>query len=310
MTTLFYTHDDFGLHETPQGHPESRTRYARVLQELSTPEFDALEKCSPPEVAWDRVALAHPDSLIKAVRAAAPEGDCTIQLDPDTWMGAHTLSASRRAAGAGVVAVDAIMSGTAANAFVAARPPGHHAEQDKAMGFCVFNSAAITALHAQDAHNCKRVAVVDFDVHHGNGTQAIFWDRENAFFASSHEWPQYPGTGREQETGTYGQIVNTPLASGEGGDAFRRAWGNNLLPALSDFDPDFIIISAGFDAHDADPLGGLRLTEDDFAWVTNEIMAVAQDKCGGRIVSFLEGGYDLDALAKSAAVHVKALASL
>ncbi|MBL4620630.1 MAG: histone deacetylase family protein, partial [Marinicaulis sp.] len=199
-----------------------------------------------------------------------------------------------------------IYQGEATNAFIAARPPGHHAEPERAMGFCLFNGAAITAMHAR-AHGAKRVAVLDFDVHHGNGTQAAFWHDENAFYGSSHEWPQYPGTGRESDRGVYDNIVNAPLATGEGGDVFRRVWGEKILPAVSDFSPDFIVISAGFDAHGADPLGGLNLTEDDFAWVTAEIAAVAGDKAGGRLISMLEGGYDLSALAASATSHVKAL---
>ncbi|MCI5046377.1 MAG: histone deacetylase family protein [Aquisalinus sp.] len=309
MTTFLYTHKDFGHHETPPGHPEQQPRYAYVKDALAGPAFGFLERREAPEVAWDRIALAHPEPFSQIVREAAPSDETVIQLDPDTWMGRHSLSASRRAAGAGVAAVDEIMACRADNAFVAARPPGHHAEQDRAMGFCVFNSAAIAALHAQEAHGCTRVAVVDFDVHHGNGTQAIFWGRENAFFASSHQWPHYPGTGAEADRGLHDQIRNATLQNGEGGDEFRRSWGEILLPALSDFDPDFIVISAGFDAHAADPLGGLNLVEDDFLWVTEEIKAVAAAQCQGRIVSFLEGGYDLEALAKSAAAHVKALAS-
>ena len=309
MTTLFYSHNDFENHEAPAGHPERQARYAYVRDALAAPSFDHLQRQEAPEVAWDRIALAHPEPFAQIVRDAAPSAERIIQLDPDTWMGMHSLSATRRAAGAGVAAIDEIMAGRADNAFVAARPPGHHAEQDRAMGFCVFNSAAIAALHAQAAHGCERVAVVEFDVHHGNGTQAIFWDKEDVFFASSHQWPHYPGTGREADTGVFGHIHNATLQNGEGGNAFRRVWGETLLPALSDFDPDFIIISAGFDAHAADPLGGLNLVEDDFAWVTHEIRAVAAAQCQGRIVSFLEGGYDLEALAKSAAAHVKALAS-
>ncbi len=308
--TRLYTHDDFGLHEVPQGHPEQRPRYTKVMTALQDADFSTLEVHAAPQATWDRIELAHPGAFVEAVRNSAPGEEQMIQLDPDTWMGPHSLSAARRAAGAGVAAVDAIMAGEADNAFIVARPPGHHAEQDKAMGFCVFNSAAITALHAQEAYGLERVAVVDFDVHHGNGTQAIFWNREHAFFASSHEWPQYPGTGKESDRGLFENIVNAPLDRGEGGEAFRRAWGERLLPTLSDFDPDFIVISAGFDGHAADPLGGLQLLEKDYDWITCELMALARGQCQGRLVSFLEGGYDLEALAKSAATHVKALASL
>ena len=221
-------------------------------------------------------------------------------------MGPSSLDAALRAAGGACAGVDAIYAGEADNAFIAARPPGHHAEPERAMGFCFFNSAAIAAVHAR-THGAKRVAVLDFDVHHGNGTEAAFWHDENAFYASSHEWPQYPGTGRASDRGAFDNIANAPLAAGEDGDAFRRAWGERLLPALADFGPDFIVISAGFDAHAADPLGGLRLAEDDFVWATREIMGVARDKAGGRVISLLEGGYDLDALGRSAAAHVKAL---
>ena len=201
-------------------------------------------------------------------------------------------------------------SGEAKNAFVAARPPGHHAEPNRAMGFCLYNAAAIAAYHARAAHGASRVAVVDFDVHHGNGTEAAFWHDEQAFFASSHEWPQYPGTGRETDRGAFENICNAPLATGTDGDGFRRAWGDGLLPALSSFDPDVVIISAGFDAHAADPLGGLGLVDDDFAWITQEIAAIADDKCGGRLISLMEGGYDLDALASAATAHVKTLSAL
>ncbi|MEX0646124.1 MAG: histone deacetylase family protein, partial [Parvularculaceae bacterium] len=191
--------------------------------------------------------------------------------------------------------------------FVAARPPGHHALPERAMGFCLFNSAAIAALHARAVHGAKRVAVVDFDVHHGNGTEASFWQDEDAFYASSHEYPQYPGTGRQSDRGAFGNIANEPLPTGTSGEDFRRAWGEQLLPALSDFRPDFIVISAGFDAHRRDPVGGLLLVEEDFAWVTREIVGVARAACAGRIVSLLEGGYDLDALGASTAAHVGAL---
>jgi len=309
MTTLLYSHADFGQHEVPPGHPERQSRYGAVEAALSTSDFDDLIRREAPEAAWDRIALAHPQDHLDLVQTKAPRDEGWAQLDPDTFMGPHSLSAARRGAGAAVAAVDAVMAGEADNAFIIARPPGHHAEQDRAMGFCFFNNAAIAALHAQEAHGCARVAVVDFDVHHGNGTQAIFWEREHAFFASSHEWPQYPGTGKESDRGLYDQITNQPLARGEGGQAFRRVWGERLLPALSDFAPDFIVISAGFDAHAADPLGGLQLVEEDFAWITAEIAAIARDKCESRVISVLEGGYDLDALGKSAAAHVKALAS-
>jgi acetoin utilization deacetylase AcuC-like enzyme len=310
MTTLLYTHSDFGDHETPPGHPERSARYDAVQAELASPDLEALMRKEAPRALPDMVYFGHDDAHKNAVFAVAAKNEKLTQLDPDTWMGAHSLDATLRAVGAGVEAVDKVMAGEAANAFIAARPPGHHAEPDKAMGFCLFNAAAIAALYAQAAHGCDRVAVVDFDVHHGNGTQAIFWDKPDTFFASSHEWPQYPGTGAETDRGAFDHIHNKPLASCEGSYAFRQAWGEHLLPALDDFDPDFIVISAGFDGHAADPLGGLNLTEEDFSWVTQEICGLATVKCDGHIISFMEGGYDLEALGKSAAAHVKALASL
>ncbi len=306
MTTLLYEHDAFGEHETPPGHPERPERYEAVRAALAQERFAALVRRTAPRASRTAIERAHKGAYIEAIFAAAPE-DGLVRLDPDTTMGPSSLDAALRAAGAGVAAVDAIYASEATNAFVAARPPGHHAPADRAMGFCLFNSAAIAALHARAAHGAARVAVVDFDVHHGNGTEAIFWNDENAFYASSHEWPQYPGTGRASDRGAFDTIANAPLATGAAGDEFRRAWGEKLLPALSDFRPDFLVISAGFDAHRADPLGGLSLLEADFDWVTRELLGVARASCGGRVVSLLEGGYDLGALARSASAHVAAL---
>lgn len=306
MTTLLFTHESFGAHEVPPGHVEHPGRYAAVEKALRHDDFAALERRLPPRASAAQVEYVHPEAFRMLVVGNAPS-EGLVQFDADTFAGPSSLEATLRAAGGACAAVDALYAGEAANAFVAARPPGHHAEPERAMGFCLFNGAAIAALHARAVHGANRVAVVDFDVHHGNGTEAAFWYDENAFYASSHEWPQYPGTGRQTDRGAFDNIANAPLAGGEGSGAFRRAWGEDLLPALSDFGPDLIVISAGFDAHQADPLGGLQLTEDDFAWVTREICAVAKDKAGGRVVSVLEGGYNLDALAASAASHVKAL---
>ncbi len=306
MTTLLYEHSAFGAHETPAGHPERAGRYEAVAQALAGDRFDALLRRAAPRAERAAIERVHDGAYIAAIEQAAPQAGL-VRLDPDTTMGPSSLDAALRAAGAGAAAVDAIYAGEAANAFVAARPPGHHAPPDRAMGFCIFNSAAITALHARAAHGAKRVAVVDFDVHHGNGTEAAFWDDEQAFYASSHEWPQYPGTGRASDRGAFDNIANAPLATGSGGEDFRRAWGDKLLPALSDFRPDFLVISAGFDAHRADPLGGLSLTEADFDWLTRELLAIAGACCNGRIVSLLEGGYDLTALGRSASAHVAAL---
>ncbi len=306
MSTLLYTHPVFSRHEVPPGHVEHGGRYDAVDRVLKSDAFAHLEKRNPPTATADEIERVHPESFRRVVEENAPT-DGLAQFDADTFMGPSSLEAALRAAGGAVAATDAVFGGEAANAFVAARPPGHHAEPERAMGFCFFNSAAIAAMHARAVHGAQRVAVLDFDVHHGNGTEAAFRSDENAFYASSHEWPQYPGTGPESERGDFDNIANAPLATGSGGDAFRRAWGELLLPALGDFDPDFIVISAGFDAHGADPLGGLTLNEDDFAWATAEIAGVARDKAKGRMISVLEGGYDLDALAASVAAHVRSL---
>lgn len=305
MTTLIYTHQAFGRHETPPGHPEHAGRYEAVEAVLASPAFSHLEKRTPPLASAAQIEAVHPGDYRRVLEAKAP-GEGLVQLDGDTFMGPSSLEASLRAAGGACAGVDAVFAGEASNAFVAARPPGHHAEPDRAMGFCLFNGAAIAAMHAR-THGAKRVAVLDFDVHHGNGTEAAFWHDEHAFYASSHEWPQYPGTGRASDRGAIDNIANAPLPTGADGNAFRRAWGDVLLPALSNFDPDFLVISAGFDAHRADPLGGLSLTEADFAWATGEIAAIARDQAGGRMISILEGGYDLPALAASAAEHISVL---
>ena len=310
MTTLLYTHPSFGRHETPPGHPEQIGRYDAVENALAAPDFEPLLRRDAPLVDATDIERNHPPRFREAVEEASPE-EGIIPFDADTYMGPSSLEAARRAAGAAVAATDAVIAGEAQNAFIAARPPGHHAEPERAMGFCFFNNAAIAARHARallaDEKENARIAVVDFDVHHGNGTEAAFWHDEHAFFASSHEWPQYPGTGRESDRGAFDNVFNAPLTTGVGSNEFRAAWGDRLLPVLSDFDPDFIVISAGFDAHAADPLGGLNLTEDDFVWATREIAAIARDKAKGRLISVLEGGYDLPALASSAAAHVKAL---
>lgn len=254
----------------------------------------------------EMIERVHSERYRRALEDVAPQSGL-VRFDPDTFMGPSTLEAAFRGAGANCAAVNAVFAGKARNAFVAARPPGHHATPERAMGFCFFNNAAIAAMHARTAHGVKRVAVVDFDVHHGNGTEAAFWHDKDAFYASSHEYPQYPGTGRTSDRGEIGNICNAPLATGATGAEFRRVWREKLLPAVTDFAPGFIVISAGFDAHRADPVGGLLLDEEDFAWVTREILAVADEVCSGRLISTLEGGYNLEALGRSVAAHVAAL---
>lgn len=305
MKTLLFAHPSFQRHEVPPGHVEHPGRYEAVDEALCHADFDALERREPPLATSEQIERVHSNQFRNVIEENAPTNGLA-QFDADTFMGPSSLEAALRGAGGAIAAVDAVFAGEADNAFVAARPPGHHAEPERAMGFCFFNNAAVAAMHAR-THGASRVAVVDFDVHHGNGTQAALWHDEDAFFASSHEWPQYPGTGRASERGAFDNVLNAALHTGDDGNAFRKVWGDQLLPALSNFDPDFIVISAGFDGHAADPLGGLRLSEADFSWVTAEIAAIAKDKADGRLISVLEGGYDLPALGASAAAHVKTL---
>lgn len=289
----------------PPGHPERIDRIRAIAESLSAPHFDALLRREAPLGQEADILRAHTARHLQRIRAAAPQSGFQY-LDPDTAMSPGTLEAALRAVGAATAAVDAVFGGEADNAFCALRPPGHHAETNRAMGFCVFNQAAIAALHARAVHGAKRVGVVDFDVHHGNGTQEIFWSDPNLFYGSTHQMPLYPGTGGVHETGA-GNIFNAPLRAGDGSVPFRAAMTTLILPALDAFAPDLVIISAGFDAHARDPLGGLALGEADFAWVTLRLMEAAGRHCGGRVVSVLEGGYDLQALASSAASHVRTL---
>jgi acetoin utilization deacetylase AcuC-like enzyme len=258
------------------------------------------------EAARETVALVHPEPYIQSIIDAVPlEG--LVAIDEDTSMSPGTLDAALRTAGAATQAVDEVMTGQVRNAFSSMRPPGHHAERAKAMGFCFFNNAAIAARHAQKAHGAERVAIVDWDVHHGNGTQEIFWSDPSVLFCSTHQMPLYPGTGATSECGEHDTIVNTPLRAGDGGDIFREAFEVAILPRVEAFRPDLILISAGFDAHWRDPLADLQLTEADFAWATQKLMDIADRRCAGRVVSLLEGGYDLEGLARSTAAHVKVL---
>lgn len=309
MTTLLITHPCFQAHDTGPGHPERADRMLAIDKILKHDAFDTLVRREAPFRAdaeqW--IALAHPALYIDQIKAARPDpGDHAIRLDPDTVLSAGSWEAALRAVSAGLDAVDAVIGKQAANVFCQVRPPGHHAEASRAMGFCFFNSIAIAALYARAKHGAERIAVVDFDVHHGNGTQDIFWDDKDLFFASTHQMPLYPGTGALSEAGV-GNIWNAPLRPGDDGEAFRDAFESRIFPALHDFAPDLILVSAGFDAHRDDPLANLELLEADFSWATAAIAQAAQRHAGGRLVSMLEGGYNLTALARSVAVHVKGL---
>jgi acetoin utilization deacetylase AcuC-like enzyme len=305
VTTLLFSHEACLDHDTGQGHPERSDRLRAVNKALAADLFATLDRRQAPEVSRETLALNHPEEFVEDVFAKAPIVN-QVFLDPDTVMSPGSAQAALRATGAVCAAVDDVVAGHADNAFCAVRPPGHHAEPDRAMGFCLFNSVAIAARHARDKFGMERIAVVDFDVHHGNGTQAAFWDDKNLLYASSHQYPHYPGTGASGETGQ-GNIINLPLAAGTGSPLFRNAFAEHIFPALHDFKPELLLISAGFDAHADDPLAQLNLQDDDYGWVTDELMAIADSHAGGRVVSALEGGYDLDALSRSVAVHVKSL---
>jgi acetoin utilization deacetylase AcuC-like enzyme len=306
MTTMLFTHTAGLNHDTGPMHPERSDRLRAVLKALEAEDFAALVRKDAPEATVEQIARVHPTSYVDAILDAIPS-EGTHGLDGDTIVSPGSGEAALRGAGAACAAVDAVLSGEAANAFCATRPPGHHAEPTTAMGFCLFNNVAIAARHAQAVHGLKRVAVMDFDVHHGNGTQAAFWDEPTLLYASTHQMPLYPGTGAVGETGVANNIVNAPLAPQSDGIAFKEAMTGRILPALEAFAPELLILSAGFDAHYRDPLASLNFDEEDFAWATRELMALAERVCGGRIVSCLEGGYDLQGLADSAAAHVRAL---
>jgi acetoin utilization deacetylase AcuC-like enzyme len=306
MPTLLITHAACLNHLTPAGHPERPDRLRAVDQALEAERFQSLVRVEAPVADFDTIALCHPMDYVTAIRDASPR-EGVVHLDADTAMSPGSFEAALRAAGGAVHAVDEVMSGRAQNAFVATRPPGHHTETARPMGFCLFNNAAIAARHAQQHHGAERAAVVDFDVHHGNGTQDIFWSDKTVMYCSTHQMPLYPGTGAVSERGEYDTVVNAPLRAGDGGREFRAALETVILPRLKDFRPDLIVISAGFDAHQRDPLANLNLLEADFQWATQKLMEIADASAGGRVVSLLEGGYDLQGLANSAAAHVTAL---
>jgi acetoin utilization deacetylase AcuC-like enzyme len=307
MTTLLYTHPSCLEHDPGDYHPESPARLKAVLNALEAPEFARLERRLAPAAALDEVARVHPRRFAERLLAAVPS-EGYVGIDADTVMCPASGRAALRAAGAVVAAVDAVVAGDADTAFCAVRPPGHHAEPLRAMGFCLFNNIAVGALHARAAHGLDRVAVVDFDVHHGNGTQACFFNDAGLFYASTHQYPLYPGTGASSETGV-GNIVNVPLPPGAGAREFRTGFSTAILPALDEFQPEMLLISAGFDAHRSDPLAQMRLDESDYTWVTEQLLDIARRHARRRVVSTLEGGYDLAALAASAAAHVRVLMS-
>jgi acetoin utilization deacetylase AcuC-like enzyme len=311
MQTLLLTHPSFVLHDTGSGHPERPARMEAIDRALADPVFAGLRREEAPlrEDGEEQILLAHPAEYLERIKSiAANPAALPAHLDPDTVMSPGTYEAASRAVGAGLRGVDAVLDPDSGirNVFCQVRPCGHHAEPRRAMGFCLFSSAAIAALYAKKRYGLERVAVVDFDVHHGNGTQRVFWEDESLFFGSTHQMPWFPGTGAVSEQGV-GNIHNAPLRAGDDGEDFREAFGQAILPALDAFQPDLIVISAGFDAHADDPLGHLELQEADFAWATDVLNEAAHKHCQGRVVSMLEGGYNLDALGRSAAVHVQSL---
>ncbi len=306
MSTLLITHSACLDHLNPMGHPERPDRLRAIDHALEDERFQALAREQAPRADEDIVSLVHPMEYIEAIRNACPT-DGIVRLDADTSMSPGSLEAALRAAGGAMLGVDEVMNQKAANVFVAVRPPGHHTETARPMGFCLFNNAAIAARYAQQRYAIGRAAIVDFDVHHGNGSQDIFWADPTVMYCSTHEMPLYPGTGSISERGEHDTIVNAPLSAGDGGDAFREAFETVILPRLRDFQPELLVISAGFDAHTRDPLANLNLVEADYAWVTKKLMEIADKSAQGHVVSVLEGGYDLQGLSRSVAAHVSAL---
>jgi acetoin utilization deacetylase AcuC-like enzyme len=305
MTTRLYSHPIYLEHLTPPGHPERPDRLRAIARVLQDEAFAKLDRVESPKGDEATILYAHPEGFVEKIRKAIP-GDGIVRIDADTSVSPKSWEAALTAIGAANAAVDDVFSGKADNVFAASRPPGHHAEKATAMGFCLFNNAAIAARYAQRRHDAERVAIVDWDVHHGNGTQDIFWDDPTVLYCSTHQMPLYPGTGARDETGA-GNIVNAPLSPQTGSDAFRDAFLSRVLPALDNFRPDLIIISAGFDAHHRDPLAEINLTEEDFDWATGQLMERAAQFSNNRVVSLLEGGYDLQGLAFSVGAHIKRL---
>lgn len=306
MTTLLLTHPSALKHDTGPGHPERPDRIRALNEEFGRAVYSMLAREEAPLAPLETVTLAHPAEYAEKLHEVAPETGA-VRVDGDTVLSSGSWEAIMRAVGGATYAVDEVFAKKADNAFVMMRPPGHHAETATPMGFCFFNNVAIAARHAQKMHGIERVAIVDFDVHHGNGTQDIFWSDPSVLYSSTHQMPLYPGTGAKNETGTQNNIVNAPLAPGDGGTQFREAFESVILPRLNNFQPELLLISAGFDAHRNDPLANLNLVEDDFSWVTGKLMDVADKHAQGRVVSLLEGGYDLEGLSRSAGAHVRRL---
>ena len=306
MSTAYITHSDCLGHVTPPGHPERVARLESIETRMSDPAFDALIRHEAPRAELNDVHACHPASYADRIAVAIPEAGM-VMLDSDTHVSPGSLDAALRAVGGNLLAVDLVLSGAVQNAFVATRPPGHHAETETAMGFCLFGNVALAAKHALDHHGLSRVAIVDFDVHHGNGTQDLLWNESRSLFVGSHQNPLWPGTGMPEETGGHNNVMNLPLPPHSDGRLMRATYEAEVFPALARFEPELVIISAGFDAHADDPLAQLNWREDDFAWLTERLCDVADQHAEGRVVSTLEGGYDLNALAASVAAHVSVL---
>ncbi|WFP51475.1 histone deacetylase family protein [Methylomonas sp. EFPC3] len=310
MRTLYYSHPDFLAHDTGLAHPECPERLRVIAEALAAPKFAALThvQAALPDDIEDKIGLVHGRAMIAKLLAEIPEHGLT-NLDADTVVSPGSRQAALLAVAAVCDAVDKVCGGAADNAFCAVRPPGHHAMPDYPMGFCLFNNVAIAAEYARKGYGLERIAIVDFDVHHGNGTQAAFYDQPQVLYISSHQWPHYPGSGHPSEHGA-GNILNLALATGSDGEVIRAKYRDTVFPALRKFAPQLVLISAGFDAHKDDPLASLRLTEADYHWLTEQLRAIAEDYCQGRLISVLEGGYNLRALANSVAAHVAALMGL
>ena len=307
MATLLISHPSFLEHDTGPYHPERPDRLRAILGALEDPAFDGLVRLAAPAASMAEMTRVHPQDYVETILGIQPAPGEHVHVDGDTVMSQGSAEAIQRAAGAVVAGVDAVMQGKVRTAFAAVRPPGHHAAPGVPGGFCLINNAAVGARHAQAKYGVERVAIVDFDVHHGQGTQAVVEPDPSLFYASTHQTPLYPGTGSARETGTDNNVVNVPLGAGSGSAEFRAAWSERILPLLDDFAPELVIVSAGFDAHRADPLAQLEVETEDFVWLTEELLAIADRHAQGRLVSVLEGGYDLNALAESVATHVQSL---